>query len=245
MNLKSHLVLHSELPDGQAEQAAARLPSMRPIEGAWLRCDEVYDAQMAERRRLISTCFNDVYAQMPCGVAAARAFLEDVLIALPTNFKVGQDEVMCPDGVVTPLDWNAPLLSVGAILQQDVCILEKRDDAHVLTGAILCFPASWTLAEKIGKPLVGIHAPVAEYDNTIAKRVQRLFDGVQRGRPLWRANHLRYDDPTLYQPRMENDPQPVGSEAAGYIRSERQTVLRLSAPDAVAFVIHTFVIDAD
>lgn len=190
-------------------------------------------------------CPADVYAQLPEGVVAARACLEEVLYALPTGFEHAGDWVECPDGHRQCLDWDAPLWSLGAILQQDVCILEKQASAHVLTGAILCFPASWTLAQKIGKPLIGIHRTVAEYDGGIAARVQRLFDGVQVGRPLWRANHLRYDDPTLFQPRTENDPRPVGTANASYIRSERQTVLRLPSTGAVAFVIHTSVVAAD
>jgi len=148
----------------------------------------------------------------------------------------------CPDGYEVQIGWDAPLRTIGEMLQQDVCILEKRGAEHVMTGAILCFPASWTLAQKIGKPLIGIHAPVADYDDRIAARVQRLFDGVQTGRPMWRANHLRYDDATLFPPRRQGDPRPVGQADAPFVRSERQTVLRLAQPEAVAFVIHTMVV---
>ncbi len=236
-------ILQESLPAGQEERAAARLPSMVPVEGAWLETDEAYAAQMAKRRGLIGMQMDDVYAQLPDGLVASRAMLDDVLVNLPATFKHNRNEVVCPDGEVVALDWDAPLLCLGRIIQQDVCILEKQGDEHVLTGAILCFPASWTLSQKIGKPLIGIHTPVAEYDDSIAKRVQRLFDGVRRGRPMWRANHLRYDDPNLFQPRAENDPRPVGTKQARYIRSERQTVLRLAVPNAVAFVIHSIVVD--
>lgn len=235
-------ILQDSLPAGQAEVAAARLPSMRPVEGAWLCTDGAYRAQMAERRRLLATRESDVYAQTAEGLAAARGFVEVALAALPAGFEQNGNEVTCPDGVVVSLDWDAPLRAIGSILQQDVCILERQGDGHVLTGAVLCFPASWTLAQKIGKPLITIHNPVSEYTNNIATRVQRMFDGVQVGKPMWRANHLRYDDPTLFQPRTENDPRPVGHSDAPFIRSERQTVLRLSSEGAVAFVIHTSVV---
>jgi hypothetical protein len=56
--------------------------------------------------------------------------------------------------------------------------MERRGDEHVLTAAVLCFPASWHLADKIGRPLTTIHVPVKVYDETLARRVQRLFDGV-------------------------------------------------------------------
>ena len=237
-------VLQRKMPDGQAEVALARLPAMRPVQGPWLFCDDAYGPQMALRRDMLETRERDVYAQQDRGLAAARGFLATILDDLPDGFAVDGGDVTCPDGVVVTLDWDAPLWTVGHILQQDVCILEKHGPEHVMTGAVLCFPASWTLAQKIGNPLITIHNPVDEYDESIAKRVQRLFDGVQMGKPLWRANALRYHDATLYQPRPENDPRPVGAPDAPYIRSERQTVLRLPQPDAVAFVIHTTVVAA-
>ena len=245
MSRMNPAILQNDLPEGQAERAAARLPSMAQVEGPWLFCDDAYGAQMVERRRLIAERQSDVYAQRPEGVPAAQAFLDQVLASLPKGYELTSERVVCPDGYDVVIDKEAPLLTLGRILQQDVCILEKRGQEHVLTGAILCFPASWTLAQKIGRPLVRIHAPVTDYDDGIAKRVQRLFDGVQDGRPLWRANHLRYTDPALFQPRPENDPRPVGRPDDDYIRSERQTVLRITnAAEAVAFVIHTTVVRA-
>ena len=235
-------ILNATIPDGQVEVAAARLASMRPVTGNWQRCDDAYGAQIKLRRSLLDRRERDVYAQTPEGIAAARGFLSVMLDTLPDGFVVEGGSVVCPDGEAVTLDWDAPLFSVGQILQQDVCILEKDGAEHVLTGAVLCFPASWTLAQKIGKPLIGIHNPVDEYDDQIATRVQRLFNGVQEGRPLWRANALRYDDAALYQPRLENDPRPVGRPDAPYLRSERQTILRLPQPEAVAFVIHTSVV---
>ena len=123
--------------------------------------------------------------------------------------------------------------------QEDFCILQRQGDEHVLTAALLCFPSAWTLSEKIGRPLTSIHIPVPSYDAGIAARVQRLFDGVQPGRPVWRANHLRYDYPDLYQPHTEANPRPVGNPHSPYERSERQTVLRLPGTGAVVFSIHT------
>jgi len=48
---------------------------------------------------------------------------------------------------------------------------------------------------------------VAEYDVDVAKRVQRLFDGIKPGRPMWRFNVLEYVRPDLFQPRSETDPR--------------------------------------
>lgn len=128
-------------------------------------------------------------------------------------------------------------------MQEDFCLLSKSGDEHVLDAAVLCFPASWRLAEKIGRPLSAVHDPVAEYDAGLARRVQRLFDGVQAGRPLWRFNVLYYDDPALFQPRSAQMPRPLShARTAPFIRSERQCILRLPRTRAVVFSIHTYVI---
>ena len=134
-----------------------------------------------------------------------------------------------------------PMPVAARLVQEDLCLHEKQDDEHVLTAGVMCFPASWTLAEKVGRPLTGVHGPVDEYDENLAKRVQRLFDGVKEKKPMWRANLLRYDDPTLHQPREEGNPRPVGTDQSPYERSERQTLFRLPVSRAVVFAIHTVV----
>ena len=122
--------------------------------------------------------------------------------------------------------------------------MQKPEGAeeHVLTGATLCFPAGWMLAEKLGRPLMRIHKPVAAYDEGLARRVQRLFDCVRVGQPLWRFNALRYADPMLFQPRHEGVPKYGTGQEQRFTRSERQTILRLPRTGAVVFGIHTFVV---
>jgi hypothetical protein len=154
-----------------------------------------------------------------------------------------REHVRRPDGLQAAVDWTDPLGTLGRITQQDFCILQKQGAEHVLTGAVLCFPASWTLDEKIGRPLLDIHTPVVEYTAGLASRVQRLFDGVQAGRPLWRFNALWYRDPALYQPRRAHAPRaPELAEEAGYLRSELQSILRLPKTRAAVFSIHTRVL---
>ena len=134
---------------------------------------------------------------------------------------------------------------LGRLVQNDFCILQKKDNEHVLTAAALCFPASWSLEEKFLKPLIDIHVPVEAYDDNIAKRVQRLFDGLQINRPVWRFNALYYEDPNLFQPRSVNQPRrkPAPNKVK-YFRSERQTIIKLPKSGAIIFGIHTFVVRA-
>ena len=227
-----------------ADPRTWRLPGMLPC-GAedWIRADEAFSGQMAERDWLIATRQPLVHALLPEGRAAAAELYAAVLDLLTRRdgYVVGQDRVQRPDGVEVRLDPAFPLITLGRLVQEDLCLMEKQGDESVLTGAILCFPASWTLGQKIGRPMTGIHRPVRHYDEDVARRVQRLFDLVRVGQPLERYNALVYDDPALHNPRQEFDTRPYAVERL-YMRSERQCILRLPGTGAVVFSIHTHLV---
>lgn len=237
-------ILQTALPPEMLGETG--LPGMAPAQPQdWLRVDDAYAAQMARRTALLADQRNDVLWMDPTALEAAREVLDEVLLLLPAlGFAVAQEQVICPDKRVVLIDHSEPLLTLGHLVQQDICLMRKQGAEHVLVGAVLCFPASWRLDEKAGRPLIGIHARVAEYDDHLAKRVQRLFDGVRAGRPMWRFNKLWYDDPELHQPRSVTAPREIKPDqtAAPYVRSERQCVVRMPVSDVVVFAIHTFVV---
>ncbi|WP_415920215.1 heme-dependent oxidative N-demethylase family protein [Tateyamaria sp. SN6-1] len=236
-------VLHTHLPDDM--RAARSLPGIQPERGPWLRVDEAYAAQMQRRLEVMRDHAGEVLYLEPEARPAALELLEHVVALLPSlGFEVAGDRVQCPDGRGVDLDPDAPMATLGRLCQNDFVLMEQRRAEHVLTGAVLCFPASWRLLEKAGRPLTGIHVPVDEYDDDVARRVQRLFDGIQVGRPLWRFNQLWYQDPELYQPRSRTEPRRVGagSRDGPFYRTERQTLVRLPQSRAVVFAIHTLVL---
>lgn len=232
-------ILQKTLPyDVTAER---RLPGIQPLAlRDWLIRDDAFDRQMAHRDRLLAERRDAVVVM---DETARDAALELLDLVLDTAYPGAGDPAARPDGAEVPIDRDDPMGTLGRLVQEDFCILQKQGDEHVLTAAVLCFPASWMLSEKFMRPLTIIHVPVDQYDADIAARVQRLFDGVQPGRPLWRFNALWYTDPELHQPRSENDRrQERGSGSADFLRSERQSVLRLPRTGAVVFSIHTFVL---
>ncbi|MFN3954734.1 MAG: heme-dependent oxidative N-demethylase family protein [Pararhodobacter sp.] len=239
-------VLHDALPFHVWEDARlARLPGIQPLDPAdWLRIDSAYAAQMAERERLIADHCPAVHALLPQAEEAAKELHAMISARLPgLGFHRARGGWRCPDGRLVADAPETPLLTLGRLVQEDLCILQDGPEGrHVLGGAILCFPASWTLEQKIGRDLVGIHRPVASYDEGLARRVQRLFDAIRPEQPLWRANVLDYADPALFQPRREGEARPEGEARRGYIRSERQCLLRLPQSRAVVFSIHTYLI---
>ncbi len=222
-----------------------RLPGVGPLDlRDWLIVDEAFAGQMALRDDLIARQRDRVLVLDGPARPAAAELLSRVLELLreTPGYRCSARHVTRPDGVRVGLDFGDPLGSLGRLAQEDFCLLEKRGGEHVLTGAVLCFPAGWTLSEKFLRPLSLIHAPVAAYGADMARRVQRMFDAIRAEQPLWRANGLYYDDPALFAPRPQTDPRPPGGPDAPYFRSERQSILRLPESGAVVFSIHTFVL---
>lgn len=239
-------ILQSRLPfTSWMDPKLSRLPGILPIEGDdWLRVDDAFAGQLAERDRLIAEKPDLVLGMLESARPAAEELYAEVLarLARTPGYQLGPGTVRRPDGVSVPLDPRQPMATLGRLVQEDLCLMEKQGEEHVLTAAALCFPASWWLPEKLGRPLLGIHLPVREYDGDLAKRVQRLFDAIRPEQPLWRANALVYRDPTLHQPRREGDPR-TDRRGGSYVRSERQCLLRLPESRAVVFSIHTYVVD--
>lgn len=225
--------------------ATRRLPGIQPLNmDDWLVRDDAFAAQMALRDQLLQTRRADVFRALPEAETPARELLDLVLSRLGTGYLREGRRVTRPDGVSVDLEGDHPLITAARLVQEDLCLLDQAGGAgeHLLTGAVLCFPASWTLAEKIGRPMTRIHDPVDEYTGDMAARVQRLFDALHVDRSLWRANALLYHDPSLFQPRRENERRAKPQGRAEFLRSERQSLLRLPQSRAVVFSIHTWVV---
>ncbi|MGR3623751.1 heme-dependent oxidative N-demethylase family protein [Pseudophaeobacter sp.] len=235
------MILQKSIPHNPLE--SVKLPGIKPLDLAdWLPVDDAFSGQMAQRDALLSERRDQVLMMDQSAKEAAQELLQ---LVLAHRYEAAQEQVTRPDGVVISIDWQDPLATLGLIAQEDFCILQRPEGSpeHVLTGAVLCFPASWTLSEKFMRPLIGIHDRIDSYDEGIAARVQRLFDGVQVGRPLWRFNALWYQSPELFAPRSINDPRDHShGQNAPYMRSEQQVILRLPQTRAVVFSIHTYMV---
>lgn len=238
-------ILQSRLPFAPWMEARTwRLPGVVPAgPDGWLSVDDAFGRQMAERDRLIAERPDKVLGMLERARPAAAELLDAVLERLRATpgYDVGAGAVRRPDGVTVALERDRPMTVLGRLVQEDLCLLDHDGAESVLVAAALCFPASWTLAEKLGRPMLRIHEPVKHYTEDVAKRVQRLFDAIRPEQPLQRWNALVYDEPELHQPRSEGQrrPRPVRRD---FLRSERQVLLRLPASRAVVFSIHTWVV---
>lgn len=231
-----------------AAPRTAVAPGIQPLDpAAWIHLDDDFAGQMALRDDLILNRAGWATAMTPEGEAPAAELLETLAAHLATRpgYAREGDALRRPDGVRVPLE-GPPIAVAGRLAQEDLLLMLKPESAaeHVLVAGVLCFPAHWTLSEKIGRPLLRIHKPVPEYPGDLAARVQRLFDGVKPGRPLWRANWHFAASPDIVTPMHEAQKTAAfasrlspGEDA--WLRVERQTVLRLPRTGAVVFGVRT------
>ena len=140
---------------------------------------------------------------------------------------------------------NTPdFAAAAAQVSEDLCILTPdAQGTPRLTAAALAFPTDWHLAEKLGQPLLAIHAPIHGYAEQLASGVDHFLAQLTPGAIFARANwfvvasaaprYLPTDDPAQ---RFAH----VTAQNAGetlFIRCERQTLRRLPETGAVLFTI--------
>ncbi|MEI4470377.1 heme-dependent oxidative N-demethylase family protein [Frigidibacter sp. MR17.24] len=246
MSFDCPIILQQALPFAPwVDPRTRRLPGTIPVgPDDWIQADDAFAAQMALRDRLIAVRPEAVLALAERARPAAEELWEMVMALLPARgYAVGAGAVTRPDGVSVPLDRARPLATLGRLVQEDLCLMQPGEDGaeSVLTGAVLCFPAGWSLSEKFDRPMMRIHRPVEKYDEDVGRRVQRLMDGVQPGRPLCRGTAHRTNS-RLHNPRTEAMGRSIEA-ALPFIRVERQCLVRLPVTRAVLFSIHTYIVE--
>lgn len=191
---------------------------------AWLLPDADRDRDLRWKADILAAHPADAFAALDSPVvdAASQEVLDLVVAATDAS----------PDTTKHPLD------AAGRLVQEDLCLLVERDGAPHLDAASLCFPSYWRLRDKLGRPLTAVHEPVAHYAEELAARVDRFLARLRPDRPVWRRNWSIHDDPTYWLPDP-TPPRPVDPPAGLWLRSERQTLHRLSTPGTILFTIRT------
>lgn len=221
----------------------ARPPGLAPLDmRAWTVQLPDFDAQMAYRRRLLADRPEVVLGALPEGEEPTLELLEMLLGHLGHPRPLTHEERSCA------------LTAIGRLVAEDFCLLlpetalDWTPGEYRLVAAVLCFPSRWLLSEKLGRPLTPIHGPVPGYADELAKRVNRVFEALRPDRPLLRVNWTVQPTAELFLPQSEagKSAGPATATApatAGpfYLRTERQTLVRLPRTGAVAFGIKTSV----
>ncbi len=206
---------------------------VKPLaEADWLVIDDRLPDYLAEKERLLATCRDDVFAAEPGTEAEQAEVLQLVLAHL---------------GRPATHDAPDPLLTAARLVQEDLLLLRKTDAGWRLVAGSLSFPSSWSLREKIGGSLGGIHGPVPGFgagtrnDQLIA----RMFDNARPETPMLRWNWSLYGDDRLFHPESPGPGERrfgSGERAETvFLRVERQTLRKLPRTGAMLFTVRIFV----
>ncbi|MDA3039182.1 MAG: DUF3445 domain-containing protein, partial [Actinomycetota bacterium] len=124
------------------------------------------------------------------------------------------------------------------LVREDLCVHLERDGHPVLVAGSVCFPTRWTLAEKIGRPLDLVHAPVPGYADELALKVRQFMTRIRPGPGVWRRNWSIMPTGRLSLPGHHDEYLPATNAPDQlYYRTERQTLRRLPTTAAVIFTI--------
>jgi hypothetical protein len=219
-----------------AFRAAAGKPfsiGMAPISpDDWIEVDALHAEQCALKAQILAREGKEAFDALP-GSEPAQAEAADRLAAhLRRRFPQ----------IPTPLAADEPRLkAISRCVQEDLLLMGREPGGWTLIAGSLCFPTTWRLSEKIGRPMAAIHAPVPGFAGPMGERIHRIFDHLRAEAPVERHNlsifadaELRHETTKTFKDRFPDD-APILSQA--HLRVERQTLTRLPETDALLFTV--------
>lgn len=221
----------------------------------WIEPGPDLEAQLDEKARLYAKIPEKVFVEEP-DTRGVQAEVLDLLVEhLPRRFpdlyrRDGDAMSIGQSGRRVSLGADpAPLRTASLLVAEDLIVMRRGDDGWRLAAGSLCFPSSWSLAEKFGRPLQDIHAPVPGFGpgTRSAEIINRMFDGLQ-GQAVERYNWSIQAGSALYHPlsgqqridRATGRPTkfPDGDiDGRAFIRVERQTLRKLPVSKDILFTI--------
>lgn len=198
---------------------------MRPASGTWFRLAEADHPELAARRALL-TSFPGRHA--PWNPQAAA-----VLDGLLELFEDDQAKSLRGGGAEAGR-------ALGGLWEPDFVLLRRDHEGEFrMVGGCVCDPSAWDPAEKLGRTVGEIHAPVPGLNRELGGRIRTFLDRLPAEACFTRENWGlaavpdRNLHPALGSPRLERetDLQRV------WLRVEHQAFRALPAVEGIVFVI--------
>ena len=204
---------------------------LRPFaRDAWLDVDDHLNFYLQEKKRLMSEIPDTVFQAKEGTIEVQQEVLQLITSHLDQNrIHFEKPDVSLP-----------PLMQAALLVQEDLVIMSKEKEGWSLVAGSVCFPSSWSLPQKIGKPLHDVHAPVPQFNKGTrnAGMIERIFDNLQEGLPAERFDWSVYGDDELYQ--GDRTGELNGHVGEHYLRVERQTITKLPKSGGILFTIRTY-----
>lgn len=233
--------------DGTSKPFTIGLAQLDP--GRWIEPDEALDFYLSEKAQLLAADRSSVFAAAAESEGAQRellSLLTDYLLRRYPLIYRRRGETIIVGGREADLNGDRPILSAGSLIQDDLAIMELKEGEWRLTAAFIAFPSSWSLAEKFGRSMDEIHAPVPGFEggSRNAELITRMFDRLPPDRFVERFNWAINGDGALHLPKSKSE--GIGADAVAleedrtYVRIERQTLRKLPETGAIAFTIRIY-----
>lgn len=240
--------------DGQSEQTPWQRLGHRftlglrsRAEAEWLPFEDAFgdpdrrSRQLAEKASLFDARHSEVFAATPEGLVASHEVLAMVVAHLAAHHGVEPGET---DHARHPLE------AAARRVPEDLLLLAPRardGDPDTLdwclVAAALAFPAHWVLADKMERPLAGIHEPVPHYGEQLETPMDRFFTRMQVGPISHRWNWSVVTTDQLFTPhRTRRTPLKPGAGINDiFLRMESQTLRKLPDSGQILFTIRTYI----
>ena len=131
-------------------------------------------------------------------------------------------------------------LALGEFWEGDYLLLKCDDDGEIrLYGGCLCFPSSWRLSDKVGKPIQFIHGPVPKLNQSIGQGIHKFLAALKPGIASLRHNWGLARSPELNQHPDRAIPRLDAGVSADevWLRVEHQALVALPKSRGILFGI--------
>lgn len=132
------------------------------------------------------------------------------------------------------------LLALGRAWEPDFVWMQPDADAdYRLIGGVVCFPSSWALKDKVGRPIRDVHAPVPGLNDALGRQIDTFLAKLAPEQPWRRENwSLRRDaernhHPSIARPRLD---ETIQADEV-WLRVEHQLLVKLPRCGSVLFGI--------
>lgn len=255
---------HSTLPthtpyDGSSKPFTIGL---KPLDlNDWIEVDGHFEAYLAEKARLYAAIPELVFVEEPDTRDAQREALDLIAGHLAAEHLRLDPNGYARNRIAADLERRTgtaggngepPLRTASMLVQEDLILMRGDESGWRLAAGSLCFPSSWSLVEKFGRPLDEIHAPVPDFGRGTrnAGLITRMFDNLQ-GQGVQRWNWSLQANADLYHPlsgrqhdaRAAARPSKFAGDAdfaTAFIRVERQTLRKLPQSCDILFTIRIY-----
>ena len=234
--------------DGSARLFTIGLGPLDPAR--WIEPDGDLERYLLEKDRLIADQRDVVFVEETGTRDAQREVLdllaEHITARHPSVYRREGSAVVAGARTIDLATGEAPLVTAGALVQDDLVLMRRDDSGWRLVAGYVAFPSSWSLPEKFGRRMEDIHAPVPDFGEGTrnALLINRMFDNLKVEQPVFRFNWSINPDADLHYPASKaHGALPDGhalSLETTFARVERQTLRKLPVSGDILFTIRIY-----